>query len=148
MSRVLLQKRLGALRPIDKIGTDALSVFQEGEVISIDTPKKPRNVNHHRLFFALLNLVFENTEGRFVSVDHLLTAIKIGIGHADLIALRDGTEIWHPRSISFASMDQAAFRAFWDKAVDFILAHVLPVGRDELENEVFGLLGMNLENAR
>lgn len=145
---ILLQKRLGALRPLDDTATEALRAFQEGEVVSIELPKRPRNVGHHRLFFALLNLVYENTEGRFVSVDHLLTAVKIGIGHADLIALRDGTEIWHPRSISFAKMDQLAFRQFWDKSVDWIIANVLPVGKNELENEVFGLLGFNLESAR
>lgn len=148
VTKLLLQKRLGALRPLDDSATEALRTFSEGEVISIDMPKRPRNVNHHRLFFALLNLVFENTDGRFVSIDHLLTAVKIGTGHADLIALRDGTEIWHPKSISFAKMDQTAFRQFWDKAIDWIIANVLPVGKRELENEVFGLLGFDLENAR
>lgn len=147
MPKILLQKRLGALRPLDDAAETALRVFSEGEVVSIELPKRPRNVNHHRLFFGLLNLVFENTDGRFVSVEHLLTAVKIGTGHADLIALRDGTEIWHPRSISFAKMDQAQFRAFWDKAVDWILANVLPVGKRELEQEVFALLGFNMENA-
>lgn len=147
MTKLLLQKRLGALRPLDEAGEQTLRAFTEGEVVSIDMPAKPRNVRFHRLYFALLNLVWQNTE-QFKTVEHLLTVVKIGIGHADMVQTQTGAEYWHPRSISFAKMDEVAFREFWDKSVDFIIANILPVGKSELENEVFALLGFDLTQLR
>ena len=142
---LLVAKHLGSLRPVDDAGTEVLRSIKQGEVLRVEI-KRPRNVRFHRLFFGLLNLVYENVEG-YKSVEHLLTHVKIGIGHADAMIAQDGTTIWHPRSISFAKMDEESFRAFWNKAVDFIVLHILPVEKAELEREVFELLGINLDNA-
>ncbi len=147
MPNVLLQRHLDCLRPIDEEGLRDLRALQEMEIVRCKWTK-PRNIKLHKLFFALLNLVFENTDGRYKSTEHLLTQVKIGIGHADLIVTKDGKEYWHPLSISFAKMDDTAFRSFWDRAVNFIIAEVVPFDKKELEKEVFEMLGYDLESAR
>jgi hypothetical protein len=141
--RVFVAKHFGALRPVDPVGEDAIAKIKHGEIVAVDLIR-PRNGKFHRLFMGgLLALIYENTDGRFKSIDHLLTVVKIGIGHADLITLKDGTERWHPRSISFAKMDEDSFRAFFNRAVDYIIANILPVDKPDLEREVYERVGID-----
>lgn len=146
MSKVFLRRTLSGFAPDDENGKEVIKGIKVGEVIKCEITR-PRNVKFHRLFFGLLNLVYENTE-QFKSVEHLLTVCKIGIGHADLVKLQNGQEYWHPRSISFAVMDEDQFRTFWDRSVNWLIANVLPVGKSELESELFSLLGYDLNNLR
>ena len=143
MSEAYLRRTLSGFAPEDD---EVLKGIPLGEVIKV-TWTRPRNYKFHKYFFALLKLVCENTE-QFKSAKHLLYAVKVGIGHADLIRLKDGTEIWFPHSISFSKMDEDQFRAFFNKSVDWIIANVLPVGKSELESELFSLLGYDLNNLR
>jgi hypothetical protein len=47
-----------------------------------------------------------------------------------------------PKSISFASMDQAKFTTFFDGAVRLICQYILPgISDEELRRQVFEMLG-------
>ena len=138
---ILLRRDFGpVLRPCDEIGETALKRVGQGNIVTCNI-KQPRNVQHHRLFFALMSKVFENQQ-YFSSVEQLVTALKLAIGHTDVIKTKRGTfEI--PKSISFAKMDQPAFDAFYTRAVDFVLAEVIPgLGRKELEAEIQEMVGV------
>src|SRR3990167_7818324 len=107
---LIMRKRLGSLWPADPASEETLKLLKQGEDIRV-TITKPRNLQFHKLFFALVNLVYENTEN-YQSADHLLTVIKVGIGHCELVHAPDGQLVAHVKSISFASMDDVEFRAF------------------------------------
>lgn len=140
MTMILMRKGLaGRLEPVDDAGRDFLAKIAAGSVVSAEV-KRPRNIGHHRKFFALVNMIWQN-QTRYKSPDELLDAIKVHIGHATAMTLRDGTEVRVPKSISFASMDQAAFDAFWDRVVQVVCAEIIPgLNRDDLERELLDLV--------
>lgn len=109
-----------------------------GECVEVKI-KRPRNLQHHRLFWALMQKVYENQE-HYKSPEEVCTAFKFAVSLTDKIKTRRG-EIEVPRSIAFAKMDQVAFREFFDKAVDFCVQEVIPgLGKADLEREVMEMV--------
>lgn len=80
----------------------------------------------HRKFFALLNLIKENSEV-FDTIEKALVAVKLVIGHFDLVVDPTTGEITKQvRSISYDNMDQTNFEVFYVQAIDGVLQHILP----------------------
>ena len=132
--RAVFVKTLGALRPADPDADAFMRATKEGRYIIVDA-KRPRNVQHHRKLFAMLNIIFEN-QSFYQSVDQLLAACKIAVGHVDLI--RVGDNVYQiPKSIAFGSMSQDEFDPFYEKAVTWMLEKVIPgLARHDLDAEV------------
>ena len=61
MAKILAQKHLNSLRPVDDAGHDALRKIGNGEIVEIEFKRK-RNVKFHRMFWALMSIVHENME--------------------------------------------------------------------------------------
>ena len=142
MARFLAQKHLGSLRPTDSSGEDALRKIGNGEVVSIEV-KRPRNVRHHRMFWALMTIVHENMdEARYPTVEDLVSAIKIAAGLRTRIVLPSGDVGFIPGSIAFHKMSQDEFSAFYDRVCDLICKHFLPgVESAALREEVSIMVG-------
>lgn len=140
--RVLCQKQLGALRPVDDAGREAFQKLGSGELVMVEM-KRPRNIRHHRLYWALIGLVWQNIDQeRYPTADDLHAAIKIAAGLRTRIVLPDGTVGFIPGSIAFHKMEQAAFNAFFDRVCDLVAAHFLPgVTSEELRAEVQQMIG-------
>ena len=137
MPKLVLRKHLGSLRPADEQSEEWLKKLPNDECIMVEA-RRPRNIQHHRKLFALLNLVKDNID-QSITVEMLLGIIKLRTGYCDVIQTAKG-EIALPKSIAFESMDQTQFSEFYDKAIDFIIQDILPVSRDELENEVLEMV--------
>lgn len=133
---VLLARGLGhSLHPADPESEAEIGKLGRGEVLRF-TARRPRNLGHHRKFFALLQLVYENQE-QYADREELRRALLIEAGHFDDVRLLDGTTVRTAKSISFSAMDQSAFEAVYDGVLAVVLAKVLPgIGREELEQEV------------
>lgn len=143
MAKFLVAKTLGTLRPVDESGHEALRKIGNGEIVAIEM-KRPRNVKHHRLFWALMTLVHENMDHeRYPTVEDLVAAVKIAAGLRTRIELPNGDVGFIPGSIAFHKMDQAGFDAFYDKVCDLLAKHFLPgVTSDELKHEVPLMIGI------
>jgi hypothetical protein len=136
---LLFRKTLSGLKPADEGAEEALRKVPLDKVVAVKI-KRPRNLGHHRKFFALLKIVFENQEV-YASEQALLAAIKIATGHCVPLVLADGTRAFVPSSISFASMDQTEFEAFWDKVVTLVCAKIIPnLKREDLEAEIMTMV--------
>lgn len=139
--KLLCMKQFGTLRPIDQAGEDALRKIKHGAVIQVEI-KQPRNVQHHRLYWALMSLIAENTE-RYPDAESVSDAVKISVGLRTRIKLPDGTVGFIPGSIAFHKMDQDEFSKFYDKVCDAVSKHFLPgVTSDELKREVESMIGV------
>lgn len=143
MARFLAQKHLGSLRPADEAGEDALRKIGNGEVVSIEL-KRPRNIKHHRMFWALMTIVHSNMdEARYPTVEDLVAAVKIAAGLRTRIVLPNGDVGFIPGSIAFHKMDQSEFGAFYDKVCDLLAKHFLPgVTSEQLREEVEIMTGL------
>jgi hypothetical protein len=139
----LVVKKLGALHPVDEAGTDALRAVAHGEIVEV-TIRRPRNVRHHRLFWAMAGLVWNQLDHQqYPTVEHLVTRIKIAVGHSDRLEFEGGIVAFIPRSIAFHKMDQVEFSAFYERVCDYVAESILPgVTRADLKDEVERMIGV------
>ena len=134
MSRFLVVKNLGALRPVDEAGEEIMRHVGQGEIVAVEM-KRPRNVAHHRRFFAMLSIILENQD-YYKSVEDILDLCKLATGHCRTVRTRQG-DVRIPESISFAEMDQDAFNSFYDRACAWVVQDVIPgLQRKHLDAEV------------
>lgn len=85
-----------------------------GDVVELK-PTRVRNPKFHRLFFAILKLISENSEPA-ITTETALYFAKVGAGCGEWIDT-GRMKLFVPGSISFASMDQAAFDEFVQAAI-------------------------------
>lgn len=131
---LIFRRYSNGFQPTDDASEAALKSVKLGECIELKI-KRPRNLPHHRKFFSMLQLIFNNQE-RYDTLDHLLTAFKFAVGHTEIIRTKRG-DIEVPKSISFASMPQDEFEAFYQRAVDFVISEVVPgMTQESLEREL------------
>ena len=113
--------------------------IKPGDIIEVEYVR-PRSQQFHKLFWALLKLVADNQEK--YGMDEILDVVKIGVGHTRVIAMPGDFVFRVPKSISFASLDDDEFAAFFRSAVDFIISDLIPFDREELLREVYDLAGL------
>lgn len=113
---IFMERTVGGLKPVDDQGTDLLRKIKVGEVVQCEV-NRPRNLAHHRKFWALLN-TFWQAAGDWSSPYGVLIELKVRLGHVQKVVIRETGEIVSvPKSISFAQMDQGAFESFYEKAL-------------------------------
>jgi len=133
----------GKLEPTDEAGKAIVASMDKGEIRKVKVTK-PRNIVNHRRFFALLKLCYEMMPEKwheaYPSMEHLRFVLTVEAGWCDFIPTKNGP-VPMPKSISFAKMDEAEFRDFWDKVVKVIVTRFLPgVNQHELEMEVLEMV--------
>jgi hypothetical protein len=113
MTKLFVRRVGNALQPD---GADCAAVFSKlpfGRAIQVDI-KQPRNVRFHRLYWALVNRIADAIGSEPETVSDLL---KIETGHCTLVRSKKYGDLRLPQSISFAKMDEMAFRKFFDACV-------------------------------
>jgi hypothetical protein len=131
-----MANHLGALRPAQEQDVEVWGHLKiaEREVVKVQISRS-RNYRFHCKFFAMLGIILKNQE-HYQTTDELLNVCKLRIGHVDIVQTPQGEERW-PKSISFASMDETEFSAFYDRAVDWVLSEVIPgLQRQHLDAEI------------
>lgn len=113
---VYLLRTVAGLEAQDDQGKDVLRKIKVGELVMCDITK-PRNLGHHKKFWALLNCVWE-CAGDWSSPYAILIELKVRLGHVQKVVIRETGEVVSvPKSISFAAMDQTAFDDFYEKSL-------------------------------
>ena len=139
MTTHVFLKRGGALWPTDERDQAALAKVRDGDLVSVEV-KRSRNLKQLRLYWKLIDLLYDNQE-RYASPETLSDAFKICAGLCETFVLPSGQVIHRPGSISFGSMKQDEFDAFWERFIQVMCGKVLPhVDRADLEREVFNML--------
>lgn len=109
-----------ALVPSDLHAEEFLDDIKDGTEVLVSI-RKARSVEHHRFFFAKLKAIVDVT-GRWGDVEELLDDLKLATRHVEKRQnVITGQYFMRPRSISFASLGQAAFRRFDDRC-NYVLA--------------------------
>jgi hypothetical protein len=100
----------------------------------------PRNGKHHAKFMALLNLITENSE-TYDTIEKALVAVKLVMGHFEHHVHPETGEIFPVvKSISYESMDQEAFEAFYPAAVNAVITHILPQMDTAMADHLIGMI--------
>lgn len=112
--RALYRMTLDGFRPFNTKAQDEAARCRLGDVVELKLTKV-RNGGFHRLFFAMLRLISENSNPH-ISEEQALYLAKVGAGCGQWIDT-GRKELFAPGSISFAAMDQVAFDAFVKAAI-------------------------------
>lgn len=141
MTAILMTRTLSGLAPDDESATAVLRRIKPGDVVRVEV-RRPRNLSAHRRFFALVNLVYTNSE-KFPSPDVARRVLTCRAGHAlPYIIESTGEVLLIPESISFANMDQDEFDAFWQRVVKVVCEEILPgVTEADIEAEILSCVG-------
>lgn len=115
MDRNLFQKTFNGYRPANDEAADFDARVKLGEIVELK-PTKVRNGKFHRLFFAILKLISENSSPEITPKTALYFA-KLATGTGDVVTDSRGEGHFVPGSISFAKMDQVAFDDFVQRAI-------------------------------
>ena len=142
------RKHLGSLRPDDEAAEAVLRSIKNGELVSVDV-KRPRNPQHHKLFFALAGRVWENLDHKkYPTSEDVVTELKIITGHYTKTFIPiDGKQytVLTPKSIKFSKLDQVGFAAFFDRCCDHIVANILPgITSESLREEIEIMTGIRV----
>jgi hypothetical protein len=138
MADVLLVKRNGKLEASDPISAEWLASVREGEQLRCN-PSRARNGRHHRLYWTLINMVWEQQD-RFPTAKSLHHAIKIATGLYH-IAKVNGREVMEVGSTDFTRMKQDEFSQYYDRVVRLICERILPgLSDDEVKRQVLEIM--------
>jgi|SRR5882724_10022428 len=126
--------------PADPAAEEFVQSLPEHKKILMDH-REPRHPENHAHFFAILHAACEQLEG-YPDEETLLDAIKIACKHVRpvreieiLPGLKSDKIIFLPKSINFASMGEAAFQRFKERAL-YVLGKLLGVDPVTLLKEV------------
>lgn len=135
MAELFLQRSVGGLKPCDDAGIEALRKIKVGEIVQCEI-SRPRNLAHHRKFWALLNVFWQAT-GDWSSPYGVLIELKVRLNHVQEVLIRETGELVKvPKSISFASMDQGEFEVFYDRCINELCIMGGGIEEDALRQEV------------
>lgn len=81
---------------------------------------RPRDLQRHRRFFALLKVAFENQD-TYATMEQFRTVVLIELGWADPVIRPSGEVCWIVRSMSFVNMDQSMFDRLYSDTVDLMV---------------------------
>jgi hypothetical protein len=127
------------LVPTDVMSDELLASVPDGKDVLV-TVRRARNPKHHKLLWALLKKVVENTD-KWPDERALLDSLKLATGLFEARIAFNGVPFAVPASISFAAMDQTRFAEWFDKAVAVLARDVLNVAPDALRAEVEEMIG-------
>lgn len=120
--KIALVKTLNnTFKPANDWDYDAAKKIKAGKEVECEV-KQPRNYKFHKKFFVLVNLLFQNQE-RYSNMEHLRKDLTIAAGYYEVRYNLEGVEIYEPKSISFANMDDLEFNDFYSAVVDTICKH-------------------------
>lgn len=143
---IYLERRGDGLFPADRVSQEKLHKVPAGRPILCRT-HSPRNGKHHRLLWAVAQLVAENNE-EWTTAEAVVEQLKYGTGHTEEARFKLPGGMWisqmKPKSIAYESMAQDEFSEWFERAMDFLFAEMMPGwNRADLEREVNEYLGVN-----
>jgi hypothetical protein len=122
------------LCPTDDESQSVLRKHKAGSEFWVEI-RKARNPKHHRLYFALLKLTFDNQE-RYENFELFRKAVQIAAGHVDELVTLDGEVLMLPKSVAFDSLDEDEFTQVFCDAMAVCAKILGDMDLDHLRQEV------------
>lgn len=136
--KAFFKRTLNGLTPEDEQAAKTLRGIKPGEVIAVEVTR-PRNIQHHRLYWAMVSKIASAIDADPENVSDVL---KLKTGHFVTVQTKSGP-VQLPRSISFAAMDQAGFKDFFERCCRVISTEWLPhMSAKEVQSEVLQMMGV------
>ena len=138
------------LMPDGAIAAEWFNKVKTGKLVNAKVTL-PRNGKFHRKFFAMLNAAYANHEWPEIetafgpartSFDMFRKYVIVKAEYYEIDLTTDGKARFVPKSINFASMDEAEFEKLYSDVLDVILKQFLTNWTDrDMERAVNTMLG-------
>jgi hypothetical protein len=141
MSKAAFIKRGKGLFPMDRDGEDMVRAIVEGRPV-MGAFKGARNVRHHRMFFALMKLLADNTDLFGGDAELARKTVLTDCRECDVwVHPKTGEVRVEVRSISFEKMDQVRFARLFDRALWVICNDYLAgTSAEDLRQQVYEIV--------
>ena len=103
----------------------------------------PRNYDHHKKFFALVRLTFDNLPSNLAEYfkvhneEDMLRRFKRDLGYFKTSFNERGEKEIEYQSISFSAMEQHEFERFYNQCIDLVLYKYLKgIDKEDLITEI------------
>ena len=103
----------------------------------------PRNYEHHKKFFALVRLTFDNLPSNLAEYfkvhneEDMLRRFKRDLGYFKTSLNERGEKEIEYQSISFSAMEQHEFERFYNQCIDLVLYKYLKgIDKEDLITEI------------
>lgn len=116
----------GDLRAATDDGRERVKKWKVGDVVTCEV-RRPRSQAFHRLYFGLLNMIYENSEWceeRWPTFERFREAVQMQAGHFEETVSMAGTTLYRPSSIAFHKMDEDSFAKLFARVVEIIVCKV------------------------
>ena len=134
-TEVLLVRDGAKLVAANQVSADEIARLTHGQQY-VAIIKRPRNPKHLRLVWVMM-AVLRDGQTAYPTPESLMDTLKIATGLFETGKTVDGIPFVKLGSIAFASMDQATFSAWWDKAMDVIVTKIMPgITRPDLQARI------------
>ena len=117
----IVKTHSGGFVPASDSDYEIAKKYKAGEVYLADI-KKPRNLQFHRKFFALIDTIWD-IQSHFDNREALRLWLIMKSGHFDTFIAPKGKPVYIPRSISFASMDDVEFERVYNDVISVAIMH-------------------------
>jgi hypothetical protein len=140
------RKRANSLVPLNEQADEFMAGVKDGGDVLV-TARRARNLRFHRLLFAMLHKVVDNTD-RWPDEEILLADLKeqTGYGHYRANGF-SGVVTFAPDSISFAKCDEYKFKRLFNRFAYVLATKVLSCEPQELIDAVFSMVDGDSRNA-
>lgn len=133
------------LAPCSESAREVLKSIPLNVVVKAEISRGGRSLPMLRLYWSLCGTIAEAIGANRENVSDV---IKLRSGHFVVVETKSG-RVQLPRSISFAKMDQAEFKAFFDKACLVVCEELLPhMKPSELRQQIEIMVGAHGEGLR
>lgn len=120
----LIRKSDGSFLPAYEADREALKRFKVGDPMKV-TISKPRSIDNHRRFFAMLDCTIDNLPDtfheRYRNQEYLRYECLVAVGHCIMHETLGGKIIYQPKSMSFGSMDEDEFQKLYTLVANYLL---------------------------
>ena len=134
--KLYVRNTLSGLVPLYSSDLEEKRKLKLGEDYEV-TIKRPRNIRFHKLFFALLNIGYENTQ-LDMPFDTYRKYAVMKAGFVRTYATPSGA-YFEPESIAFSNMDEDTFREVYDRVLDVIIKDI-GATREDIETMLAGFI--------
>lgn len=123
MTKAIFRRTLDGFVPASDEAQALMARTKLGDLVTL-TGRKERNLQHHRLFFAMLRMISENSNPP-ISEATALHFAKLATGTGEVVEDSRGQPHFVPGTISFAGMNQDEFKAFVQQAIPPLVARFM-----------------------
>lgn len=141
--KAFFTRTASGLIPADDESRELLRSIKLGATVSLEL-SRPRNIRFHRLYWGLCSTIASAIGAQSENVSDV---IKLRSGHFTVVQTKT-ERLRLPKSISFAKMDQAEFKAFFEQACRVVCEEFLPhMKPGELTKQIEQMVGITEEAA-